>query len=61
MFHEGDKDCLIHLYSVIRLKIQTYLCKNVVNKNTLRKHYLGMKEALSWYDFNPKRYNNICL
>ena len=58
MFHEGDKDCLIHLYSVIRLKIQTYLCKNVVNKNTLRKHYLGMtliQKGIIIFAYNDKQ------
>ena len=38
---------MIHLYSVIRLKIQAYLCKKCC-----KQEY--SKEALSWYNFNPK-------
>ena len=41
MFHEGKKGgwftCIL-----TRLKIQAYLCKNVVNKNTVRKFYVGI-------------------
>ena len=38
---------LIHLYSVIRLKIQAYLFKRFC-----KQEY--SKEALSWYNYNPK-------
>ena len=37
----------VHLYSVIRVKIQAYLCKKCC-----KQEYF--KEALSWYNFNPK-------
>ena len=43
----GWQRWLIHLYSVIRLKIQAYLCKKCC-----KQEY--SKEALSWYNFNPK-------
>ena len=39
---------MIHLYSVIRLKIQAYLCKKCC-----KQQY--SKEALFWYNFNSKR------
>ena len=43
----GWRRWLIHLYSVIRLKIQVYLCKKCCKQEC-------SKEALSWYNFNPK-------
>ena len=38
---------LIHLYSGIRLIMQTYLCKKCCKQQCY-------KEVLSWYNFNPK-------
>ena len=38
---------LIHLYSAMRLKIQAYLCKNCCKQQI-------SKEALFWYNLNPK-------
>ena len=46
MFHESDKGGWF-IYAVIRLKIQAYLCKKCC-----KQQY--SKEALSWYNFNPK-------
>ena len=41
MFHEGTKGGWF-TWILTRLKIQAYLCKNVVNKNTVRKFYVGI-------------------
>ena len=45
MFHEGDKRMAVHLQSVMKLKIQAYLCKKC------RKQQYS-KEALSWYNIS---------
>ena len=37
---------LIHLYSVLRLKVQSYLFKKCCKQYS--------KEALFWYNLNPK-------
>ena len=42
------------LHSVIRLKIQAYLSKkNVANKNTVRKHHLGITYTKGIHNWTP--------